>query len=122
MCLWAHATTSAIHVRLILPGGVMGDYPPGCAILPFTRIWPFSALVDNPWKWCASCWRKIGISDNVGGVKHLSAVSSTFRAHLSEHSEKSAISLSLMVLPFPTPGSLVISQVGNSVRPMHLFG
>src|SRR5216117_590959 len=32
----------------------------------------------------------------------MSAVSSTFRAHFSEHSEKSAISLSLMVLPFPT--------------------
>src|SRR5438309_11388856 len=71
MCLWAHATTSAIHVRLILPGSVMGDYPPGCAILPFTRIWPFSALVDNPWKWCASCWRKIAISNNVGSVKYV---------------------------------------------------
>ena len=64
---------------------------------------------------CADCWR------NIASLT-MSAVSSTFRAHLSEHSEKSAISLSLMVLPFPNPGSLVISQVGNSVRPMHLFG
>ena len=39
------------------------------------------------------------------------------------HSKKSAISLSWMVLPFPTVGSLVIVfQVRNSVRPMHLFG
>ena len=36
----------------------------------------------------------------------MSAVSSTFRAHFSEHSEKSAISLSLMVLPFPTQARL----------------
>ena len=53
----------------------------------------------------------------------MSAVSSTFRAHYRVHSEKSAISLSWMVLPFPTVGSLVIVfQVRNSVRPMHLFG
>jgi hypothetical protein len=38
----------------------------------------------------------------------MSAVSSTFRAHSSLHSEKSAISLSWMVLLFPTVGSLVI--------------
>ncbi len=39
------------------------------------------------------------------------------------HSEKSAISLSWMVLLLPTVGSLVISfQVRNSVRPMRLFG
>jgi hypothetical protein len=69
----------------------MGDYPPGVPYF-FTRIWPyeelcrFSALVDNPWKWCASCWRKIAISNNVGSVKH-------FRAHCGLHSEKSAISL-----------------------------
>ena len=36
----------------------------------------------------------------------MSAVSSTFRAHFSEHSGKSAISLSLMVLPFPTQARL----------------
>src|SRR5205823_11165148 len=63
MCLRADATTSAIHVRLILPGECHGDYPPRLCHTPFTRIWPheelcrFSALVDNPWKWCASCWR-----------------------------------------------------------------
>src|SRR5207249_4985681 len=68
MCLRADATTSAIHVRLILPGECHGDYPPRLCHTPFTRIWPheelcrFSALVDYPWKWCASCWRKIAIS------------------------------------------------------------
>ena len=36
----------------------------------------------------------------------MSAVSSTFRAHYCMHSEKSAISLSLKVLLFPTVGSL----------------
>src|SRR6266705_5690657 len=67
MCLRADATTSAIHVRLILPGECHGDYPPRLCHTPFTRIWPheelcrFSALVDNPWKWCASCWRKIAL-------------------------------------------------------------
>src|SRR5947199_4722371 len=77
MCLWAYATTSAIHVRLILPGECHGDYPPRLCHTPFTRIWPheelcrFSALVDNPWKWCASCWRKIAISliDPVSGPR-----------------------------------------------------
>src|SRR5947209_5366916 len=48
----------------------------------------------------------------------MSAVSSTFRAHFSEHSEKSAISLSFDGFASSNPGSLVISQVGNSVRPM----
>jgi hypothetical protein len=53
----------------------------------------------------------------------MSAVSSCFRQHFCVRSNKSAISLSWMVLPFPTVGSLAISiQVGNSVRPMHLFG
>jgi hypothetical protein len=37
----------------------------------------------------------------------MSAVSSIFRAHFSEHSEKSAISLSLMVLRVPNLGSLL---------------
>src|SRR5207244_10809714 len=51
MCLRADATTSAIHVRLILPGECHGDYPPRLCHTPFTRIWPheelcrFSALV-----------------------------------------------------------------------------
>src|SRR2546425_12586094 len=68
MCLRADATTSAIHVRLILPGECHGDYPPRLCHTPFTRIWPyeelcrFNALVDNPWKWCASCWRKIAVT------------------------------------------------------------
>ena len=48
---------------------------------------------------CADCWR------NIASLT-MSAVSSTFRAHFSEHSEKSAISLSLMVLPFPTEARL----------------
>jgi hypothetical protein len=37
------------------------------------------------------------------------------------HSEKRAISLSLMVLRYPTLGSLITSRVKNSVRPNHLF-
>ena len=45
----------------------------------------------------------------------MSAVSSTFRAHYCMHSEKSAISLSLKVLPFPTVGSLVIRS-GQDTR------
>src|SRR5213080_3340835 len=67
MCLRADATTSAIHVRLILPGECHGRLPARLCHTPFTRIWPheelcrFSALVDNPWKWCASCWRKIAL-------------------------------------------------------------
>src|SRR5205823_8536898 len=64
---------------------------------------------------CADCWR------NIASLT-MSAVSSTFRAHFSEHSEKSAISLSFDGFASSNPGSLVISQVGNSVRPMHLFG
>jgi hypothetical protein len=52
----------------------------------------------------------------------MSAVSSTFRAYESRHSEKSAISLSLKMCR-SNQGSLAISiQVWNSVRPMHLFG
>jgi hypothetical protein len=45
----------------------------------------------------------------------MSAVLSTFRAHYCMHSEKSAISLSLKVLPFPTVGSLVIRS-GQDTR------
>src|SRR5207253_4170689 len=44
MCLWAYATTSAIRVRLILPGECHGRLPPRFAILPFTRIWPYEQL------------------------------------------------------------------------------
>jgi hypothetical protein len=46
-----------------------------------------------------------------------------FRAHYCMRSKKSAISLSMDGCAFPTVGSLVIVfQVRNSVRPMHLFG
>src|SRR5437667_420817 len=44
MCLRAYATTSAIHVRLILPGECHGDYPPRLCHTPFTRIWPHEEL------------------------------------------------------------------------------
>src|SRR5436309_3175578 len=44
MCLWAYATTSAIRVRLILPGECHARLPPRFAILPFTRIWPYEQL------------------------------------------------------------------------------
>src|ERR1035441_4299706 len=54
----------------------------------------------------------------------MSAVSSTFGAHWSVHSEERAISLSLKVLPLPYQPRLARNrfQVRNSVRPMHLFG
>ena len=52
----------------------------------------------------------------------MSAVSSTFRANFSMHSERSAISLWLQMCR-SNQGSLAITvQVWNSVRPMHLFG
>jgi len=50
----------------------------------------------------------------------MSAVSSTFRAHPCMHSEKSAISLSLIVAR-SNLGSCLIVAVKNSVRPNHLF-
>ena len=52
----------------------------------------------------------------------MSAVSSTFCAHFSEHSEKSAISLSLMVCLFQPRLACNQSSDRNSARPMHLFG
>jgi len=52
-----------------------------------------------------SCWQRWGNWRKIASLT-MSAVSSTFRAHFSEHSEKSAISLSLMVLPFPTQARL----------------
>jgi hypothetical protein len=53
----------------------------------------------------------------------MSGASSPFREHHRAHSEKSAISLSWKVLPFPTVGSrVIVFQVRNSVRPMHFFG
>jgi hypothetical protein len=53
----------------------------------------------------------------------MSAPSSIFWADWSVGSKQSAISLSLRVLLVPTQSPLVIVfQVRNSVRPMHLFG
>src|SRR5712691_8718452 len=100
----------------------MGDYPPGCAILPFTRIWPyeercrFSALASRQirWKWCASCWHNIAISNNVGGVKHCL---STLRPALGKERHFALAD----GFRFPTKGSLAIVAVRNSVRPNHLF-
>src|SRR5438552_14744648 len=120
MCLRAYATSSAIHVRLILPGECHGDYPPRLCHTPFTRIWPheelcrFSALVDNPWKWCASCWRKIAISNNVGSVKYV------IGTQLPALGDERHFALA-DGLRFPIEGSLAIVAVRNSVRPNHLF-
>src|ERR1039457_2679016 len=52
----------------------------------------------------------------------MSAVSITFRAYCSVHSEERAISLSLKVLPYQPRPARNPFQVRNSVRPMHLFG
>src|ERR1035437_6813811 len=54
----------------------------------------------------------------------MSAVSSTFGAYCSVHSEERAISLSLKVLPLPYQPRLARNRFrsGNSVRPIHLFG
>jgi len=59
---------------------------------------------------------KTGLSDNAGGVKH---VSTTL---LHAPVEERHFALIGEVLS-PNQGSLLIRiQVGNSVRPMHLFG
>src|SRR5438093_4966829 len=58
---------------------------------------------------------KNGLSDNVGGVKHFSR---TLQRALGEERHFALVD----GFAFSNPGSLVISQVGNSVRPMHLFG
>ena len=55
------------------------------------------------------------LSDNVGGVKHFSR---TLQRALGEERHFALVD----GFAFSNPGSLVISQVGNSVRPMHLFG
>jgi hypothetical protein len=54
----------------------------------------------------------------------MSAVSSTFGAHESVHSEERAISLSLglLLLLYQPKLARNLFQVRNSVRPMHLFG
>src|SRR6266704_2784625 len=75
-----------------------------------------------------ACWRNIASltmsavsstfrahSDNVGGVKHFSR---TLQRALGEERHFALVD----GFAFSNPGSLVISQVGNSVRPMHLFG
>src|SRR5437588_11056067 len=55
------------------------------------------------------------LSDNVAGVKHFSR---TPQRALGEERHFALVD----GFAFSNPGSLVISQVGNSVRPMHLFG
>ena len=55
------------------------------------------------------------VSDNVGGVKLFSR---TLQRALGEERHFALVAWSA----FSNPGSLVISQVRNSVRPMHLFG
>src|SRR5439155_6107900 len=57
---------------------------------------------------------KYRLSDNVGGVKHFSR---TLQRALGEERHFALVD----GFAFSNPGSLVISQVGNSVRPMHLF-
>src|SRR5438445_3879111 len=54
------------------------------------------------------------LSDNVGGVKHFSR---TLQRALGEERHFALVD----GFAFSNPGSLVISQVGNSVRPMPLF-
>src|SRR5207247_3173764 len=53
-----------------------------------------------------------GLSDDVGGVKHFSR---TLQRALGEERHFALVD----GFAFSNPGSLVISQVGNSVRPMH---
>jgi len=53
----------------------------------------------------------------------ISAVSNAFRAHYYMRSKKSVIFALMNGVAFPTLGSLVIVfQIRDSVRPMHLFG
>src|SRR5438477_6308542 len=52
----------------------------------------------------------------------MSAVSSTFRAPLQRALGEERHFALVDGFAFSNPGSLVISQVGNSVRPMHLSG
>ena len=67
-------------------------------------------LCDGP----PDCWRKIAISNNVGGVKH--CLSTQLPALGDERHFALADGLR-----FPIEGSLVILAVRNSVRPNHLF-
>jgi hypothetical protein len=83
--------------------------------LPAIKTWPF-AVQSSP-AGLITPWLVINrLSNNVGGVKHFS---STLQPALREERH-----FALMDgVAFPTVGSLVIVfQVRNSVRPMHLFG
>jgi hypothetical protein len=62
----------------------------------------------------ADNWRKIAISNNVGGVKRFSG---TLRRALENERHFALVG----GLPRPTKGSLAIVAVKNSVRPNHLF-
>jgi len=59
-------------------------------------------------------WRKIAISNNVGGVKRISG---TLQRALENERHFALVDY----LPRPTKGSLAIVAVKNSVRPNHLF-
>src|SRR5206468_440888 len=84
MCLRADATTSAIHVRLILPGECHGDYPPRLCHTPFTRIWPheelcrFSALDHCSAPFSRACWLALAPPTLLGrGSRHCHGINST---------------------------------------------
>src|SRR5206468_11489319 len=84
MCLRADATTSAIHVRLILPGEGHGDYPPRLCHTPFTRIWPheelcrFSALDHCSAPFSRACWLALAPPTLLGrGSRHCHGINIT---------------------------------------------
>src|SRR5439155_24230880 len=84
MCLRADATTSAIHVRLILPGECHGDYPPRLCHTPFTRIWPheelcrFSALDHCSAPFSRACWLALAPPTLLGrGSRHCHGINIT---------------------------------------------
>ena len=60
------------------------------------------------------CWRKIAISNNVGGVKHDCA-------HTTACTRRRAPFRSRRWFALSNLGSLLIVGVRNSVRPIHLF-
>ena len=90
--------------------------------LSITECWrkraepAFALLAERKLDSTLECqFTKTGVSDNVGGVKHFSR---TLQRALGEERHFALVD----GFAFSNPGSLVISQVGNSVRPMHLFG
>src|SRR5437870_12702473 len=102
MCLRADATTSAIHVRLILPGECHGDYPPRLCHTPFTRIWPheelcrFSALDHCSAPFSRACWLALAPPTLLGrGSRHCHGINfaqngivgeiAIFRQQLAHH-------------------------------------